>query len=89
MMTLPKPKQWEPLAAIPVLAGLFWLLAAAGNHWLFWGMVPGCLMLMSGLALLLMPGDLRITEYMGAGGLLGILAILPVLFSGGVGEYIL
>ena len=40
-MTLPKPKQWEPLAAIPVIAGLYWLLAAAGGHWLFWGLVPG------------------------------------------------
>ena len=26
-MTLAKPKQWEPLAAIPILAGLYWLLA--------------------------------------------------------------
>jgi hypothetical protein len=86
MMTLPKPKQWEPLSAIPILAGLYWLLASSGHHWLFWGLVPGCLMLMSGLALLLMPGDLRITEYMGAGGFLGIAGVLPVLFMGGVGD---
>ena len=83
-INLPKPRQWEPLSAIPILAGLFWLLAGNADHWLFWGFVPGCLMVMSGLALLLMPGDLRITEYMGAGGFLGLLLVLPVLFAGGV-----
>lgn len=89
MMTLPKPRQWEPLSAIPILAGLYWLLTASGHGWLFWGIVPGCLMLMSGMALLLMPGDLRITEYMGAGGLLGVLSLLPVLLTGGLADAIL
>jgi hypothetical protein len=85
-MTLPKPKQWEPLAAIPIFAGLYWLLAASGGHWLFWGLVPGALMLMGGMALLLMPGDLRITEYMAAGAALGLLFVLPVLVTGGMGD---
>jgi hypothetical protein len=84
-MTLPKPKQWEPLAAIPIFAGLYWLLAATGGHWLFWGLVPGTLMLMAGAALLLMPGDLRITEYMAAGGFIGLIFVLPVLITGGLG----
>src|SRR5882672_5589460 len=85
-MTLPKPKQWEPLAAIPIFAGLYWLLAASGGHWLFWGLVPGALMLMGGMALLLMPGDLRITEYMAGGAFLGFLVLLPVMITGGFGD---
>jgi hypothetical protein len=85
-MTLPKPKQWEPLSVIPIIAGLFWLLAAGDGHWLFWGLLPGALMLMSGMALLLMPGDLRITEYMALGGFLGVLVALPVLVVAGFGD---
>ncbi|MGH8443153.1 MAG: alpha/beta hydrolase family protein [Nevskiaceae bacterium] len=88
-MTLGKPIQWEPLAAIPILAGLFWLAASAAGGWLFWGVVPGSLMLMSGMALLLLPGDLRITEYMAAGGLLGIAVLLPVTLDGGLGDALL
>lgn len=86
MMTLPRPKQWEPLAAVPIVAGLFWLLAGATGDWVFWALAPGSLMLMGGLALLLMPGDLRITSYMALGGALGIVFLLPVLASGGLGD---
>src|SRR5690242_8236619 len=88
-MTLAKPKQWEPLAAIPIVAGLYWLLAAGDGDWLFWGVVPGCLMLMSGMALLLLPGDVRITEYMAGGAFVGMVVLLPVLVWGGVGDAIL
>lgn len=88
-MTLPKPKQWEILSAIPILAGLYWLIGSVEGGWLFWGIVPGMLMLMSGMALLLMPGDLRITEYMALGGCLGVILLLPVLFSGGFGTALL
>ena len=84
-MNLPKPTQWEPLAAVPIFAGLFWLLASAQGGWLLWGLVPGALMLMGGMALLLMPGDLRITQYMALGGFLGVVLLLPVLISGGFG----
>ncbi len=88
-MTLTKPKQWEPLAAIPIVAGLFWLLAAGDGDWLLWGLLPGALMLMSGMALLLMPGDVRITEYMAGGAFLGLAVLLPVLIWGGVGDALL
>ena len=40
-------------------------------------------MLMSGMALLLMPGDLRVTEYMAAGAFLAFVFLLPVLVVGG------
>jgi hypothetical protein len=88
-MTLPKPKQWEPLSAIPIVAGLFWLLAAATGDWLLWGLLPGALLLMSGMALLLMPGDLRITEYMALGGFLGVLFFVPVWIAGSFGDALL
>jgi hypothetical protein len=83
-MTLAKPKQWEPLAAIPILAGLYWLVAAGEGDWLLLGVVPGALMLMSGMALLLLPGDVRITEYMAGGAVVGAVLLLPVLIWGGV-----
>jgi hypothetical protein len=85
-MTLPKPKQWEPLSAIPIVAGLYWLLGSVSGDWLLWGLLPGALLLMSGMALLLLPGDLRITEYMALGGFLGALFFLPVLVVGGFGD---
>lgn len=88
-MSLARPRQWELLAAIPIVAGLYWLLGAYGNGWLLWGLVPGALMLMAGMALLLMPGDVRITEYMAAGAFLGILLLLPVLIVGGFADALL
>ena len=85
-MTLAKPKQWEPLSAIPIAAGLYWLVAAGEGDWLLLGAVPGALMLMSGMALLLLPGDVRITEYMAGGAFLGLFLLLPVLIWGGPAE---
>lgn len=85
-MNLPKPRQWEPLSLVPIVAGLYWLLAGADGHWVVWSVLPGSLMLMSGMALLLLPGDPRITEYMSAGGFLGVLMLLPVLIDAGPGE---
>jgi dienelactone hydrolase len=85
-MDMLKPRQWELLAVLPILAGLYWLLASYGNGWLFWGLVPGTVMLSTGVALLLWPGDLRITEYMAGGALLGLLLVLPVMISGGFGD---
>jgi hypothetical protein len=91
-MSLAKPKQWEPLAAIPIVAGLYWLLAGADGDWLYWGLVhlgPGALMLMGGMALLLLPGDLRITEYMAGGGFIGVMLLLPILVVEGLGAAVL
>jgi hypothetical protein len=45
--------------------------------------VPGALLLASGVSLLLWPGDARITEYIAAGGVLGMLLSLPAMASGG------
>lgn len=85
-MTATVPKRWEALSALPILAGLYWLLASYGGHWLLLGLVPGALMLMSGLSLLLMPGDLRIPQYMAAGGFLGVAVIPLVWIFGNFGD---
>ena len=79
----PKPKQWEALAVVPLVAGLFWLWAGTG-WWLFWGLLPGLLLVASGAALLLMPGDRRVQEYMALGGLLGMWLAFLALFAGGL-----
>lgn len=77
----PQPVQWEPLSAVPILAGLFWLLGGEG-WWLFWALLPGALLLASGVALLLMPGDQRVHEYMALGGFVGTIAALPAMVPG-------
>jgi len=82
-MEVPTPRQWEPLAIVPILAGLYWLLGAQIGDWLFWGLLPGALMLSTGVAMLLFPGEIRVTEYMAAGGFVGLVFVLPVLIDGG------
>jgi hypothetical protein len=49
-------------AWLPIAAGLLWLWCAAsfGVVGFLFSLVPGCLLLASGLSLLLYPGDLRI-----------------------------
>jgi hypothetical protein len=88
-MNLPKPRQWEALAIVPTAAGLYWLLAGYGGGWLFWGLVPGILMLSTGVSLLLMAGDARITHFMAAGGLIGFVLVLPVMLFGGFGDAVM
>jgi hypothetical protein len=85
-MSMPAPKQWEPLAIVPILSGFYWLFAASGGDWLFWGLLPGTLMLATGVGLLLWPGDLRLTEFMAGGAMLGLAVILPVLLEAGIGQ---
>lgn len=82
MVELPKPKQWEVLSVVPILAGLFLLLAHSGWGWLLWALIPGSFLLMTGMALLFMPGDQRILSYMGAAGLVGALLFLPLWIAG-------
>ena len=79
------PRQWEPLALVPLFAGLYWLLANEGGGWLFWAFIPGSVMLASGVALLLMPGDSRITGLMALAAALGILLTPITWWVGGFG----
>ncbi|HYD50506.1 MAG TPA: hypothetical protein VEB21_19275, partial [Terriglobales bacterium] len=54
-------RRWAPEAAIPAVAGLCWLRLAGdlGALAFLLAVVPGCLLLASGVGLLLYPGDLR------------------------------
>jgi hypothetical protein len=76
---LPKPRQWNALALVPGFAGIYWLTAAPGN-WLLWGLIPGAMLLASGFSQLVWPGDARITQFISAGGLLGLILSIPAMF---------
>jgi hypothetical protein len=73
-----------PKAAwVPLLSGLSWLWIAPG-HGIFFTLLtalPGSLLLGSGVAMLLVPGDRRITHFVAFGGLLGAVIALPALFA--------
>ena len=75
-----------PKAAwVPFLSGLSWLWIAPGQGIFFMllAVLPGSLLLGSGVALLLVPGDRRITHYAAFAGLLGAVIALPALFAVG------
>jgi dienelactone hydrolase len=71
---------------VPIGAGLVWLWCASsfGIIGFFFSVIPGCLLLSSGVSTLLYPGDPRIPQFTAAGGLLGVPLALPVLLVGGV-----
>lgn len=77
------PRQWDLWALLPVVAGLYWLLGDSSSGWLWWGLLPACLMLSTGMGLLLWPGDSRLPQFLAAGGLIGTLFALPGIFVGG------
>jgi len=77
-------------AWIPLLAGVIWLWRAPehGFAGFAFSIVPGALLLGSGLSMLLMPGDRRIAHFTAAGGVLGVVLALPAFvqvgFAGGL-----
>jgi hypothetical protein len=66
-------------AWVPLLAGLFWLWNSPGHGFVgfLFSVIPGCLLLGSGVSMLLMPGDSRIPQFAALGGLLGVVFALP------------
>jgi len=72
-------------AWVPVVAGLLWLHGAAGFGMpgFAFSVVPGCLLLASGVSTLLYPGDVRIPQFSALGGVLGVLFAVPALFVAG------
>ena len=74
-----EPMRWPREAWVPLLAGVFWLWRAPehGLTGFLFSIVPGCLLLGSGVSMLLMPGDRRIAQFAAAGGVLGLLFALP------------
>ena len=73
--------RWQRAAWLPVAAGLLWLWCAArhGVIGFLVALVPGCLLLASGVSTLLYPGDARIPQFVALGGLVGVALALPGL----------
>jgi hypothetical protein len=81
----PRLVQWPAEAWLPGAAGLLWLWNAPAHGLLgfIFSVLPGCLMLGGGVAMLLMPGDLRISQFAAAGGVIGVLLGVPAcVFEG-------
>lgn len=80
-----EPRRWPHEAWIPIVAGLMWLWHAAsfGAVGFFFSVIPGCLLLSSGVSSLLYPGDLRIPQFTALGGILGVPLAIPAFFSAG------
>jgi hypothetical protein len=78
-------------AWIPIAAGFVWLWVA--GHFGVTGflacIIPGCLLLASGMSMLLYPGDLRIPQFGALGGLAGVVLALPALWVAGLGTGLL
>jgi dienelactone hydrolase len=79
--------RWPPEAWLPLLGGLFWLWHAPSHGVIgfLFTVLPGALLLGSGTAMLLMPGDLRISQFAALGGFLGVVFGLPAFVFEGFG----
>ena len=83
--------RWLNEAWIPLLAGLYWLWSAPGHGVVgfVFSVLPGSMLLGSGVAMLLMPGDMRISQFAALGGVLGAVLALPALFVVGFAHALL
>lgn len=76
------PRLWHWIALLPIVAGLFAIAQVQGFGTALLAGLPGVLVLSTGVALLLMPGDPRTTSYMALASLFGVLFSVPMLFAG-------
>ena len=74
---VPPSRDWASL--IPVAAGLVWLTLGSGPSWLLIAVLPGTLLIATGVSSFLWSGDGRITQYGALAGVLGVLFLLPGL----------
>jgi hypothetical protein len=83
---MPETPRFPREAWIPILAGLTWLWRAPehGLPGFLFSVVPGCLLVGAGVAMLLWPGDRRICQFAALGGVLGVLFALPAFFFVGL-----
>ena len=83
----PVPR-FPPETLLPLLCGLFWLLAGGGSG--FFGFLlsvgPGSLLLAGSVTTVLLPGDERAPQLAALGGAAGVVLALPVAFSAGLGN---
>lgn len=79
-------KRWAGEAFAPMVAGFAWLWCAShlGVVGFLILILPGCLLLASGVSTLLYPGDVRIPQITAIGAVLGVLLAMPVLIVAGV-----
>jgi hypothetical protein len=91
LLRMLEPPRWPRTAWVPLVSGLVWLWCAAsfGLVGFLFSVIPGCLLLSSGVSMLLYPGDLRIPQYAALGGLLGVPLAIPVLWVAGPGTWLL
>jgi dienelactone hydrolase len=78
-------QRWPREAWIPISTGLLWLWCASsfGLVGFLFSLLPGCLLLASGVSTLIYSGDHRIPQYTALGGLLGVPLALPAIFLAG------
>jgi dienelactone hydrolase len=78
-------RRWPREAWLPISAGLLWLWCAAsfGVVGFLFSLLPGCLLLASGVSTLFYPGDHRIPQHTALGGLLGVPLAIPAIFVAG------
>jgi hypothetical protein len=78
-------RRWMREGWVPLVAGLAWLWSAAsfGVVGFLFSVLPGCLLLSSGVATLVFPGDARIPQFVALGGFLGVPLSVPAFFVGG------
>jgi len=70
----------HPAGWLAALAGLYWLTGVGGPGWgVLLVVLPGSLLLAGGLAILLLPGDLRTPQLAAVGGAAGILLGFPAM----------
>lgn len=86
-LALPQQFQWWGL--IPTVAGLYALSLVTGLFSALLAGVPGLLWLVTGLSMILLPGDPRVTAYMALASVLGLLVSIPLLFMAGIGATLL
>jgi len=83
--------RWYPHAALPIVGGLawFWFAGGYGLPGFLASTIPGCLLLASGVSILLWPGDPRIASFAALGGVLGVPLALPAFAVSGPGTALL
>mgnify|MGYP000547723782 CR=1 FL=1 len=79
------PSRYDAASLVPIVAGLWWLLAAHSAGWLLWGLVPGVLLLATGLSMLFWHEVGQQTQYMAMAGVIGALLAVPAAWTGSFG----
>ncbi len=76
-----KNLRWPREAWIPLLAGILglWRAPEHGLVGFLFSVIPGCLLVGSGVSMLLMPGDRRSAQVTALGGALGLVFALPAV----------